>query len=473
VLKQRLEDEEAAVGMLVDAIASRKLADLQAAVSKIEELGLGDRPEVATATKLMSSLESEAKSLKALALAVAGLDVQALSAAITAAETAGVAATQETLVEAIALKTKLVQQAETITALKAAVDARDRTKLEAAIAAAGTAGLTEDEDYVTASQVLARVQEEEAALAVLKEAIKSKDAGKLRDALAKTSELNMSSASVPEVKEAEVALDKIEGGSKVTAALREAVGTNDSAKLEAAIQKAEAEGADIPAEALVGAKKALEKLKEEDVTVKQIEKALGLVAAGQGDFDDLSAAVATATRMHIQRPELMAKAKAAVEELGKSKKLRQMFEAARRARTTDAVDAVIAEGEKGGSTDEQVVKILAEAKELRAVVARESELEAQVEAALEAKDKAQLTELIDEADRMRRGRSKSTTFDSAQLKRARILVDREGMIEETKMELTKAIAEKDLRKLNGILTPALARIYTITVSSTVSAVYSV
>jgi myosin heavy subunit len=453
VLRQRLQDEEATVEMLVAAIASRKLVELQAAVSKIEELGLGDRPEVATASQLMSSLEAEAKASKALRLAIDAKDVAALTAAINAAGSAGVAATNETLAEANTLKAKLVQQAEAVAVLKAAIEARDGAKLEAAIAAGGAAGLAGDEQLVTATQVLESVQAEQGALKVLKEAIESKKADKLRDALAKAAELNMSSATVEEVAEAEKALDKIEGGDAATAALREAVRSNDLKKLEAAIVSAES--GDVPADAIADAKKALEKLKEEDVTVQEIEKALGLVAAGQGDHDALSTAVATATRMNLQRPELMAKARSELEKLGIGKKVRQMFEAARRARTVEAVEAVIEEaGKQEAAGGADVTKLLGEAKELRDVVGREAELAAKVEEALETKDKGQLTQLIEEADSMRRGRSKSTTFDSAQLRRARILVDREGMMEETKEELKKAIAEKDLRKLNDALNEA-------------------
>ena len=120
--------------------------------------------------------------------------------------------------------------------------------------------------------------------------------------------------------------------------------------------------------------------------------------------------------------------KSALATLNNVAKVEALLSAARRTRTVDAVDNVLAKA-KELKVDGDV---LLEAQELKTAVEKEESLTGKIATALANKEDAEVKDLVEELDSMQRDRSKSQQLTNAVLREARVLVDREGMMQGTR-----------------------------------------
>eukprot|EP00937_MAST-01D_sp_MAST-1D-sp2_P004504 g4504.t1 len=447
-LKTRLEEEASTVALLEDAVASKNLSALSAAMSKMTEMGLSSHDEMAKARALQAELEQQQRARNALRDAMEAGDASQLEEALRKAAASGITAEGEgadpVLVKAVALKADLDTKAGAIKNLDEAVQALDEAKLKKAIEAAEKAGVPAAA-LKDANKALAQLKDEAEAVEQLKAAIKSKAEDKLSAALSRAQELALKS---PAVDEAVAALKKLGAAAEGSAKLKEVAATRDAAALEKAIEEAKAVG--VKESAVAEASAALERLQQEAKCAALLREA---IAGGADAVDKLKAAMEQASQLGLanSEAELVKEAKAALVALDNEAKIVSMTAAAARSRTSDAVAAVLekaAELGVGGET-------LEAAKALQEEVSKEEALSTKIQEAMAGKDEKAVKALVDEMDVLQRERSKSRVFNNATLREARVLLDREGMSENTKKDMASAIESKDLAALNAAIEMAI------------------
>ena len=99
--------------------------------------------------------------------------------------------------------------------------------------------------------------------------------------------------------------------------------------------------------------------------------------------------------------------------------------------------------------------VVTEAQELKTEVEKEEHLTGKIATALANKEDGEVKNLVEELYGMQRDRSKSQQLTNAVLREARVLVDREGMMQSTKAEMASAIAGGDLTALNAAIEAAI------------------
>jgi myosin heavy subunit len=470
-LRQRLDDEEATIALLTDATESRNLKALGAALSKMTEMGLDGREEMVAGRTLLAALEKEHGARNALKVGVTtGADATALRAALKQAADAGIpadgdeheASDKELVAKATEAAAKQEAAATALKALKDATEAAtggaereaQMAALKAALAAVKGAGVDGDPAVAAASARLEQVEEELQAVAALVAAIAAGTAELLGAAISKAEALGLKG---PNVDKATEAMGKLGAAAEGAMKLQAAARSRSVPELEAAIAEVEAAGSD--GSGVEDAKAALARLKEEVTAMASLESCL---AASTQNQPELAAAVAAAMKLALDKhePELVARAKAALEKLGASLKLEVMLVSAERSRTAAAVEGVAEKAAELGIDADSAPMLMARVTALSAEVEQEQEITVKLSAALtEGKDaegkQAEIKTLVGQLDEMQRGRSASRMLNNATLREARVLLDRDGMIDATAADMKAAMATGDVHALNTAIDAAI------------------
>ena len=140
-MKERLRAEAEAVEMLKKALKANRASGIMGAMNRVAELGMDPEPaEMEDARVAMSKLGEQSAALQALQNALNDANIDGIDAAMKKIEKMGLGDEPEVL-EAKALKKKLVKQNKAAEELKAAISARDRDAMKALLADAEALGM--------------------------------------------------------------------------------------------------------------------------------------------------------------------------------------------------------------------------------------------------------------------------------------------------------------------------------------------
>jgi hypothetical protein len=140
-MKERLRLEVEAVDLLKKAIKANRASGLMGAMNRVAELGMDPEPaEMEDARVSMSKLGEQSAALQLLQTALNEADIPGIDSAMKKIEKMNLGDEPEVL-EAKALKKKLVKQNKAAESMEAATAARDRDALKALLAEAEALGL--------------------------------------------------------------------------------------------------------------------------------------------------------------------------------------------------------------------------------------------------------------------------------------------------------------------------------------------
>ena len=423
VCLKRILEEESLVQSLRDAIAERNLNELSAFLSRMAEMGL-DAPEVAEGKRLREELMAQLAAKNAVQEAVEARVLAPLEAALAKAAEVGVEAAA--LAAATELRDVLVKEEAVENDISAAAGARDLGALTAALAAAEGLGMSGDA-VANGRMVAQRMEEENAARAAMTAALVNKEVGAMTEALNKAVELGLKG---PEVDQIQEEMGKLGAQNAVLGAVQKAAADGDLAALQAAIKEAESMNVD----GLDSFKKVEERLIEEAALMASLAD-----AAASKDLALLKDLIKQATKKGLDGKfaKEMGDAQQSLKQLTCCEEIRAAIEKHDEA----AIDAAVAKAQEAGvDAGDADIAAAGEAKKLIAV---EDELTARIVASTEAGDKDALRELLEEASKL--------NLENDKVRQAKILVDREKMIKETREQLVEFAKAEDAEKLGEAL----------------------
>jgi myosin heavy subunit len=431
-LKKRIEEETRINDALKAASAARDVAKLTEVLAEASTLGITG-PIVDEATKVRDQLQAEIAATKQLVDAVASNDLDILSPAVAHAQSISLPDCPE-LAAAVALESKLKKEAEALTAVQSAIDARDASKIKAAVAKATSCGLDKSSTSLlqTAEDLMERLTKEAETKSELKAATKKKDGLKLGAALAKASELGLTG---PEVDAATKLMNKLGKSVQLEAAVMKAASGFDVAAIEAAMEAAKAGGVADDSPSFAAAAEGIARIKDQTVVVDELTKKMD---CGVDGLDRLEVILSDAREKNLtsQKPDLMAKASAVVDALTKAKNAQANDSA-------EAADAAVAMAKDGnlGST------VIEACERVKNAIVRKKSLMAELAAALEAKDVPAITAAYEEAQEL--------GLSGDKMDQAKPVVERGNVVRDTYKKLEAATKGLHLVDLNANLEKAL------------------
>ena len=314
-MKERLRQEEAATKALVNAIAARDMAALDAAISMAQNLGM-DSAEYRQAEALRAQLQAASKARDQLKAALAKPAKPELEAALAAAQAAGVGDCNEAR-EVRAMLQRIQAEEAANAAYEAAKATGDLGAIDATLSRFTELGIPLPKGARAARDALvqkqAREKQEKEARAALDTAVKAKDIGATQATLQFAVELGITGREVDaarrflqEQRETAEAMAQAKAQAEAfEAKMHSSVGVTqaDVANMNAAIKRVEATGA---ATASAGGTEAVAQARETMLRADQAVKAGDVLrrALATKDYDKILAAVETAEALDIRIPEL-------------------------------------------------------------------------------------------------------------------------------------------------------------------------
>ena len=282
------------------AMAAGDLDALKAAIVTAEGKGVS----TAAAARVVARLENELACSKELEAALEASDLAALQAAITKAGELGLAAEGhkfgDLMAKATALGKTLQEKAAAVDALEAAIKNRDADAVDAAIAKAAAAGITDSDVLQAAEKLKGDLVEEQALTAALAEAVQKKDKDVLEDLLAQAAARDPP-LSNDTVNQAKIIANREKMVAETRAALKAAIESSDIKALSTALDQCIQLGLDD--EEVQSAQTFKEKLQKEEAAASEVRQAMSALeikavsAAGvtEADTEALTAALKAAT----------------------------------------------------------------------------------------------------------------------------------------------------------------------------------
>ena len=240
---------------------------------------------------------------KELEAAVDVSDLAALQAAVTKAGELGLAAEGHKfsglMAKATALAKALSEKAAAVDALEAAIKSRDADAVDAAIAKAAAAGITDADALKTAEKLKGDLVEERELTAALAEAVEKKDKDALEKLLAQAAARDPPLAN-DTVNQAKIIANREKMVAETRAALKTAMDNSDVKALSAALDQCIQLGLDD--EEVQTAQTFKEKLQKEEAAASEVRQAMSALeikaVSGAGvteaDIEALAAALAAA-----------------------------------------------------------------------------------------------------------------------------------------------------------------------------------
>ena len=314
-MKERLRQEEAATKALLNAIAARDMAALDAAISMAQNLGM-DSAEARQAVALRAQLVAASKARDQLKAALAKPAKAELEAALQAAQAAGVGDCNEAR-EAKAMLQRIQAEEAANAAYEAANATGDLAAIDATLSRFTELGIPLPKGARAARDALvqkqAREKQEKEARAALEAAVKAKDIGATQSTLQFAVELGITGREVDaarrflqEQRETAEAMAQAKAQAEAfEAKMHSSLGVTqaDVANMNAAIKRVEATGA---ATSSAGGTEAVAQARETMLRADQAVKAGDVLrrALATKDYDKILAAVETAEALDIRIPEL-------------------------------------------------------------------------------------------------------------------------------------------------------------------------
>ena len=273
-MKERLRQEVEAVELLRKAIKANRASGLMGAMNRVAELGMDPEPaEMEDARTAMSKLGEQSVALQALQAALNEADIAGIDAAMKKIEKMGLGDDEEVL-EAKALKKKLVKQNKAAEALVEATKNRDRDAIKATLAESEALGLPKRfaKELKKAAAVADLMDLEDAIIAALDAAFAANDDEALEEQAAKA-EAAGCGPHVAAHAEAHRATQR--GRKAIVAKLSEALEAEEQDKdlVQALIDEAEAAGCGDHSK-VQQAKQVIEREKKTKETRKALKKAM-------------------------------------------------------------------------------------------------------------------------------------------------------------------------------------------------------
>ena len=441
VLKERLDEEAAAVEALREAIKTKDANKLQGFLSRCQEMGI-NAPEIAEAKALMEKLAAEGAARTQLTEAVATRKLAPIISAIDKATKVGLSVSEKPFADATALKATLEGEIAASKGLEAALEAREIGAINAALERASSLGLEKYPEYeavlANAKEMKSTLEKENACKTELKAAV-SKGEDALAAALATASSLGLTG---PEVDAAQAAIAKIHAKAGAAGALKGAATSNDVAAVEAAIAKGKAEG--ISGADMAAAEARLAQLKAKADGEKGLIASL-VAATASNDLTGLSASLAQANKLGLatKYPAEIAAAKECVKRLMAQDEARSALAEAVKAGDVADIETAIGKMEAskcGPSEITQAKSDLANAK-------YQADIYVKIDAAIAASDDEGLLRLVEDAE--------AHGLKGPKITQAKVLSNRTKAIEDAKEKIAQGSAKSDLGLLNEGLEMAI------------------
>jgi myosin heavy subunit len=438
-LKARMMEEDRLLAALKVAAANKDVDALIECLDKCASMGL-ENADVVAARKVQEKCMAEYQAIQAVVAAVESRMLNAVTSALDKATALGLGQGTAEIAKGMAVKEQLLQEKAAGAELKKAVDGRLLAGLEKAIAAAMALGLKEDSnDSLHAAVVMRGTLVVEARVrSSLVGATASANETELNDALAEAGRLGLRGADVDKAREAA----KKFGARNATRDQLATAAEGDSVEaIDAALEAAKSQNMmSSPEAANALAKRG--RLQEQRQMIIQLND---MVQTSKiATLHSLTRMLADCGRMDLGEvhPAEMAAANARVLQLEGEKEARDAMDSAFESSDLAELNKLVSAAQESKFGESSTY-----GEEKKVLLGKKAALLAELDVAMEAKDKRGVQQLLAQAD--------SLQLTGEKFRLARLFANREQLIEKTLGQLREAEKTWNLRLLNEALSSAI------------------